>query len=288
MTPRRQVVDMGGFRAVKTGAPSVFADLYYTTMEMRWPAFVGAVAAIFLAVNLLFALIYLALPGSVANVAPGSLADRFFFSVETLGTVGYGEMAPATRAGHVVAAVEILTGLFFSATVTGLIFARFARPRDSFVFSRVAVLGELDGRRTLMLRLASTRARPMMDVVAQIAWLERVDLPDGRVFRRLTELPLVRARNPMMALSWTLSHAIEDGSPMLAALDGEGEFRLTVTVSGLDTLLATQAIGGCSYRRDQILIDHEFADAVSEEGGLFHLDLRKLGTVRPMAAAQVQ
>jgi inward rectifier potassium channel len=90
-----------------------------------------------------------------------------------------------------------------------------------------------------------------------------------------------------MALSWTLSHPIEDGSPMLAALAGEGEFRLTVTISGLDTLLATQAIGGCSYRREQILIDHEFADAVSEEDGLFHLDLRKLDAVRPMAA-QVQ
>src|SRR5581483_975763 len=158
--PRRQHVTAAGFRAVKLGTPPAFSDLYYRTMEMRWPSFIAAVTMVFVLLNVAFALIYAALPGSLLNAAPGSIVDGFFFSVETLGTVGYGNMAPATHLGHSIAAAEILVGLFFSATITGLIFARFARPRDSLIFSRVAVVGRYDGKPALMVRLTSTRARP--------------------------------------------------------------------------------------------------------------------------------
>lgn len=275
---------MGGLRATKLGVPSAFDDLYYSTMELRWPAFVGVVSLAFVAINLVFGAIYASLPGAIGTMAPGSLADGFFFSVETLGTVGYGNMAPATHLGHAIAAVEILLGLFFSATITGLVFARFARPRNGFVFSRYAVVGEWEGRRALMVRLSTTRARPVAEAVAQLSWLERITLADGRVFRRLVELPLLRATNPALGLAWTLVHPIEDGSAMLAALAGAGEFRLGVSVSGLDTLLATQAIGGRFYGRDEVLVDHEFVDAVADRDGEFELDLAKLDAVRPHGA----
>ena len=165
--PRRQIISMGGFAAVKTGAPSPWADLYYWVMEMSWPWFIALTAAIFFALNLLFGTVYALLPGSIANAVPGSVLDGFFFSVDTLGTVGYGVMAPATRVGHAIASVEILTGLFFSATMTGLIFARFARPRESLIFSDVAVIGRYLGKRALMIRVASKRSRPLADATAQ-------------------------------------------------------------------------------------------------------------------------
>ena len=278
--PRQRTIDLGGFRAIKLGTPSAFGDLYYHTMEMSWPAFVGWVSLVFVVINLAFGSVYASLPGAIGGMARGSLADGFFFSVETLGTVGYGNMAPATHGGHAVAAIEILLGIFYSATVTGLIFSRFSRPRNSFVFSRQAVIGKYDGGRALMVRLASTRARPLADVTAQMSWLERVDLPDGRVFRRLVELPLARSVNPLMGLAWLLVHRLEEDSAMLAAWRDAAEFRLTVTVNGLDTLLATQAIGGRSYGRDDILLDHEYVDAVDESDGAFRLDLRKIDAVR--------
>src|ERR1051325_1260475 len=109
-------------------------------MRIRWPAFIAAVVLVFLLINLLFGAIYAIIPGSVANAAPYSLADAFFFSVDTLATVGSGSMCPASRLGHAVASAEILPGLFFMATVTGLLFARFARPRKGVVFSRYAVV----------------------------------------------------------------------------------------------------------------------------------------------------
>ena len=97
---RRQNVDIAGFRARKIGAPPALSDLYYSALEISWPAFIALVAAAFVAINLIFGLLYSSLPGSVSGMMPGSIADGFFFSVETLATVGYGNMAPATRIGH--------------------------------------------------------------------------------------------------------------------------------------------------------------------------------------------
>jgi inward rectifier potassium channel len=268
---------MGGFPAVKTGAPSPYADLYYWVMEMSWPWFIALVSASFVAINLVFGIVYAWLPGAIGTMEPGSVIDGFFFSVDTLGTVGYGVMAPVTRLGHAIAAVEILIGLFFSATITGLIFARFARPRESLIFSDVAVIGRYLGRRALMVRVASKRSRPLAEVTAQLSWLETVHLPGGRTFRGLSELPLVRSQNPMLGLAWTLVHILDDDSPVLTALNApEDRFLLTLSVGGIDTLLASQSLGGKRYGRDDVRVDHEFVDVISDQDGVTHLDLRRL------------
>jgi inward rectifier potassium channel len=279
---RKQLVTVSGFRAVKLGMPSSIGDLYYLTRAMTWPAFIAMVSIAFVVINVVFGVVYANLPGAIANLTPGSIVDGFFFSIETLATVGYGDLAPATRTGHWVAAIEILTGLFFSATITGLIFARFARPRNSLIFSKIAVIGQLDGRRALMVRLTSSRAYPLADATAQIAWLERVELPDGRLLRRLVSLPLVRPHNAMLGLSWTLIHILEEQSAFLDALLGDQSFNLTVSVTGLDTLLASQSIGGHNYRREDILIDHEYVDVISDADGIVQLDLANFHEAKPI------
>lgn len=275
-SPRRRTVKLGGFQAVQLGAPPPTADLYYWIMEMSWAMFIALVTAVFVGVNMVFGTIYALLPGAIANAEPGSLLDGFYFSVDTLATVGYGTMSPATRAGHALAAIEILLGLFFSATITGLIFARFARPRDSVLFSRIAVIGRYDGKRALMVRVASIRPRPMFDASAQLSWLQRVDLTDGRTYRRLVELPLERSRNPSLGLAWTLVHVLADDSPVLTALAGDSPFTLTASVNGLDTLLANQTQGSVRCAREDVRVDHEFVDVIADVDGVLHVDLLRL------------
>ncbi|MEY2925921.1 MAG: hypothetical protein RL367_398, partial [Pseudomonadota bacterium] len=273
---------MGSSRAVKLGAPGIGHDLYNWTMEMGWPAFVGLVVAIFIAINIGFGLIYMALPGAIANATNGSFLAGFFFSVETLATVGYGDMAPVTGLGHAIASVEIMVGLFFSATVTGLVFARFARPRDSMIFSKIAVIGPYEDKRALMVRMAPIHARPMAAAAAQMSILQRTVLPDGREFAGLVELPLLRPQNPMLNLSWTLIHILADDSPVIATLASDRPFVLIVTVSALDTLLARQSFGGQSYQRADIVIDHHFVDVISTRDGSLHLDLGQLDATQPV------
>lgn len=279
--PRRQYVQMGSNRAVKIGAPGVRHDPYYWTMEMGWPAFITLVTIMFIGINVLFGLLYTALPGTIANAEDGSFPAGFFFSVETLATVGYGTMSPASNLGHAIASFEIMTGLFFSATVTGLVFARFARPRDSMIFSKVAVIGEYEDKRALMVRFAPMHARPLATATAQMSFLQRTVLPDGREYAGLVELPLMRAQNPMLNLSWTLIHILDNDSPVIATLESDKPFLLLVTVGALDTLLARQSFGGQNYQREDVLIGHHFVDIITNNDGQLHLDLTLLSETRP-------
>lgn len=274
---------MGSTRAVRVGAPGITRDLFYWTMEMGWPAFVGLVMAMFISINLVFGLVYTLLPGTIENAVPGSFLDGYFFSVETLATVGYGNMAPATHLGHAIASTEIMIGLFFSATVTGLVFARFARPRESMIFSTVAVIGDYEDKRALMVRLAPMHARPLANTTAQMSLLQRTVLSNGREFAGMVELPLLRAQNPMLNLSWTLIHILNDDSPVLAALESDRPFLLMVTVSGLDTLLARESFGGRSYQREEVILDHHFADVISNRDGSLHMDVSRLSAVEPVS-----
>ena len=283
MPRRHQHIDLGGVHAVKHGAPWGPGDVYYELMEMGWRRFIAIVTAAFIGVNLLYGAIYALLPaGTIDHMVPGSIADGFFFSVETLATVGYGNMAPATHVGHVVAVIEILTGLFFTATLTGLIFQRFARPRESLMFSDKLVVAQVGDRRMAMMRLAGTRARPLADVVASMALFERVVLPTGRSYGRQVDLRLRNTRNAMMALAWTLVHVIDDDSPLAKVIDDPAaELRITVTIRGLDTLLSNPSFGSKYYTRADILIDEEFVDIFdNRDDGSIHLDLTRLHATR--------
>jgi inward rectifier potassium channel len=259
-----------------------FFDPYYWLMEARWPIFFGTVVLVFVVLNLLFGILYAAIPGSLANAEPGSLTDGFFFSVDTLATVGYGNLYPASRMGHAIASVEILLGLFFAATVTGLIFARFSRPRRGLLFSKYAVIGRFQGQRALMVRAAWARSFPLIDATAQLSWLESSVTIDGTRFRRLRELELVRSHNPMIGLGWTLIHILPEDSDLLATLQGNERVMLTANISGTDMLLASPSLSLQRYQRVQIRVDHEFVEMISEDEKGLCLNLTHLHQVQPI------
>jgi inward rectifier potassium channel len=283
---RVKAVNFGNLPAVKRGMPSPLADLYYSSLELSWPAFIAIVATVFLSVNLLFGLVYVALPGSIANAAPGSFLDGFFFSVETLATVGYGNMAPIRYEAHAVATLEIFIGLLLTATLTGLTFARFARPRESLLFSKVAVVGDLDGREALMVRIVSLRSQPIADAQASMSFVESLQFVDGRNYRQVRDLPLVRSHNPMLSLSWTIVHVFEPDSRIRDAIRGGEKVRLMVTVGGTDTLLASPTFGGRFYVPHEIMIDHDFVDIINEtDEGVIEVDITKFHETTPRSVA---
>jgi inward rectifier potassium channel len=280
----RQRVDVGGTTAYKIGTPGVFTDLYYTLMEMGWGRFFALGTATFLGVNLVFGLIYAALPGAVYAMQPGSIVDGFFFSVDTFGTVGYGVMAPATHLGHAVATIEILVGLFLTATLTGIIFARFSRPRETILFSDVAVIASHFGQRSLMVRVASARSRPLVEVRAEMVFLRRTITDEGRPFRRYIDLPLMRRTNPLMALAWTVIHNLEEGSPLCEAIDNGEEIVIVVSLNGLDTLLGQPAFGGHTYREGDLRQGQRFTDLITERDGITEIDIARLHQTEPEPA----
>src|SRR5262249_40341267 len=150
-------------------------------MTVYWPVFFGSAAAIFLALNAVFGFFYSLGHEPIANAAENGPLGYFYFSIETLATVGYGDMHPQTNYGHLVATVEIFTGMSFLAVMTGLIFARFSRPKARFVFAQHAVVASHESRPTLMIRVANARHNTISGATAKL-WLIRAEItPEGQV-----------------------------------------------------------------------------------------------------------
>src|SRR5258708_28197415 len=161
-----------------------FGDFYYRAMKVSWPKFFAGTAVVFLSLNSCFALAYVLGDDPIANTRPHSFVDLFFFSVETLATVGFGDMHPQTTYAHVVATVEIFTGMSFLAVMTGLIFARFSRPRARFVFARFPIVSQHEGQLTLMIRVANARHNTISGATARLWLIRGENSAEGQYYRR--------------------------------------------------------------------------------------------------------
>ncbi len=245
-----------------------WSDLYHRSMTVYWPVFFGSAAAIFVLLNAFFAFIYWLGDNPIANVAdnlplPLSL---FYFSIETLATVGYGDMHPQTNYGHIVATVEIFTGMSFLAVMTGLIFARFSRPRARFVFARHPVVTTYQGEPTLMIRVANARHDTISQATARL-WLFRLENTKEREqFRRYYELKLERSEHPMFSLSWTLLHVIDKASAFYGVTADDfaaSEGALILNVSGVDDNSAQRLYARQIYSRQDIRWQHRYRDITS-------------------------
>ena len=262
-----------------------WTDLYHRSMTVYWPVFFGTAALIFVLLNAVFAFLYSLGNEPVANVSGNSLIDLFYFSIETLATVGYGDMHPQTNYGHTVATAEIFTGMCFLAVMTGLIFARFSRPRARFIFAEHPVVTLRDGQQTLMIRMANARHNAISRARARL-WLIRVErTKEGDQLRRFYELALDRQEHPMFMLSWTLLHAIDKASPLYGATAADlakVDAALVLAVSGVDDSSAQQLHARRIYSADDIRWQHRYRDISSTSAdGRLVLDYTKFHEVTP-------
>ena len=262
-----QIVHVGRREIETRGlADSFWTDLYHRSMTVYWPAFFGSAAAIFVLLNAAFAFLYWLGNDPVANIVGNEPLELFYFSIETLATVGYGDMHPQTDYGHLVATVEIFTGMCFLAVMTGLIFARFSRPRARFIFAEHPVITVHQGQPTLMIRIANARNNTISQATARL-WLFRVETTvEGYEFRRYHELLLDRHEHPMFMLSWSIFHTIDKTSPLygltaddLAAAEGS----LTLNVGGFDDSSAQHLYARRMYSHDDIRWNHRYRDISS-------------------------
>jgi len=267
-------------------APAVLQDLYHYFMTVSWPRLFATIAAFFLIFDLLFGFLYFLVPGCVANLNPPGFAGAFFFSVETLATVDYGEMHPQTFYGHLVAMVEIFVGLMSLAVITGLMFARFSRPKARFLFAKVAVVRPIDGKLTLMMRAANARQNVIQDASAKLRMLRDEVTEEGFRIRRIKDLKLVRSEHPMFALGWNIMHVIDDSSP-LKDETAESLRRTTsvfiLSVSGTDETTGQTLMARAEYSSSAIRWNETFRDILEQTAdGVLHFDYSKFDDVEAL------
>ncbi len=282
-------VQFGAFELRKRAAERFdWRDPYHFALSLTWPRFALAFLLLNLGINVLFAALYLLQPGSIANARPGRFSDVFFFSMETLATVGYGTMSPATLYGHSVAAAEIIAGMAFTAIMTGLTFVRFSRPKPKILYADHPVIATRNGRPTLMLRIANGRTGMLIDARAELAALIAERTQEGQFFRRIHDLRLQRNRLHMFPLTWTLMHDIDEQSPLhgrdaagLAAMD----FRLFIALKAHDYVLGADIFDAKTYFAGDIVFGMRYADAVSiDEQGRTVADLSRLSLLEAEGA----
>jgi inward rectifier potassium channel len=247
-------------------------------LRIGWAPALGLIVTGYLVLNGLFACLYLVV-GGVAGAHPGSFADAFAFSIQTMGTIGYGAMYPTGPAANAIVVLESVTGLIVTAVATGLVFSKFSQSGARVVFTRTVAIAPMNGVPTLMLRLGNERKSQIMDARLKIILYRTERTTEGATFYRMIDLPLTRDQSPALSRTWTVLHPIVPTSPLYGATPESmesDEIELLVTLVGVDDTSLQPVHARKLYRTDAFIWGARHADLLSEapDGGLI-VDLRK-------------
>ena len=262
----RFIKRQGRSNVVSLGGSSCWGNLYHFLLTISWWRFLALISVAYVAINTLFALLYLAGGNGIENARPGNFGDAFFFSVQTMASIGYGAMYPKTSYANTLVVIEALVGLLIMAVATGLIFARFSLPVAKVMFSHVAVIAPYDGVPTLMFRAANQRGNYILEAQIKVSLVRNEITNEGNFMRRFYDLELVRSQSPLFSLTWTVMHPIDENSPLYnktpESLTEEGG-ELIVTLTGIDETISQTVHSRYSYISSEILWNMRFVDILS-------------------------
>jgi inward rectifier potassium channel len=261
-------------------------DTYHWILCLSWPGFVAFLLAVYFAINLIFAAAYALGGPCIGEMEPGSFPAAFFFSIETLATVGYGHMYPATAYGHIIVTTEIIVGMFWVAVITGLIFVRFARPTARILFSDIIVIAPFDGRLSLMFRVANLRHTSMAEAEFRMIYSRNERVKEGDDIRRFYELKVYPDRMISFPAALIIRHTIDEQSPMFGVtpetLEKEDAFFVASTLS-LELVMAASVQSAKDYSWDEIRFGERFVDVYTElEDGRLTVDYGRLHETEPV------
>src|SRR6059058_3174577 len=277
----RVSIRAGQVEFVKVGTDSWrWRDVYRWLLGLRWPRFAAFVAGLYVGLNLLFAALYSFQQDSIAGSTGGHwFFDCFFFSVQTLATVGYGHMYPQTLYGHIVSTFEIMTGVFLLAVMTGLIFVRFSRPVARVTFSKSIVIGPLNGKPTLMVRVGNENHHSMVEAKFRIMYTRDQQLAEGGDFRYFHDLKLHFDQLTVFPAALTLRHEIDEQSPLhgatIESLEAERAL-FFVSVVGIDPVIAAEVQTQKDYSWRDLRFGHRFVEIYAQEEGRLTVDYGRL------------
>jgi inward rectifier potassium channel len=260
-------------------------DNYHKLITMSWTKFWLLILGCYLVINIVFAFIYLAIGVQNLEGAEGANTyqhfwDAFFFSAQTISTVGYGHISPKGMATNSVAALESMMGLLAFALATGMLYGRFSRPSAKIIYSKnLLVAPYLETCRGLMFRLANLRRNTLIDLDIEIIFSYNEDV-DGKILRRFYQLELERKRVSILTLNWTVVHPLDDKSPLkdMTREDLEKtQASFAVLLRAFDDSFSQTVHSRTSYQHDDLVWGARFKPAFDrDEEGRIVLDLSRI------------
>lgn len=261
-------------------------DPYHLLLTIPWVGFAGIVSMAYLLLNALFALAYLAGGDGLEGAKPGSFCDAFFFSVQTLASIGYGAIHPKTFYANSIVTIESIAGLLLIAVLTGLAFARFSRPIAKVLFSQFILITTHNRQPTLMFRVANERHNFILEATAQMYLIIDELTDEGAFMQRIHELKLMRHRTPSLILTWTIMHSIDSDSPLYGLTASALEQRhanISVLVGGVDETVAYTITARHVYATEEILFKHRFEDIIyTSDNGDRYFNYSRFHQVQPI------
>lgn len=283
--PQQPVVPrVGASGVVKVGLETrYFDDIYHYMMEASWARLIVIIGAVYFATNAIFATLYLVAGDSIAGAEKGSFADAFFFSVQTLSTVGYGVMSPKGPLGGALVTAEAFIGLLGMAMASGLMFSKFARPSARVIFSSRVIVSTRNGKPCLVMRMANGRGNEIIEATLRVSVLKPEVTAEGERMRRFHDLVLTRSQTPLFALTWMVIHEITESSPLFGETEASLQamnVRIIVTLTGIDSTFAQTIHARTSYFAENIVWGGRFVDVTSQlPDGRLQVDYTKLHEV---------
>ena len=275
----RPLIERRGVRRASLGY-----DAYHFLRTASWSRIILLFAAFFGVSNFVFALILFASGAEVMNAH--GLLDDYWFSIQTMATIGYGYLAPVDSIANTVVACESFFGILLTALITGLIFARFSTPSARVMFSKVAIISDHDGQRVLMFRMANERATAIVEATIRLYLVRDEKLANGEGMRRVYDLPLRRSTSPVFAMSFLAVHQLDEQSPMhrvTAVQLRETNTNIIVTFTGIDDQLAATVHSRYQWTWNDIVFDQRFVDVIkTDEAGKRYLDLGPIHDTEPV------
>jgi inward rectifier potassium channel len=266
---RRSFLDNKGTPTFTTiGLPSAFwRDVYHRILLMQWRWFFFNAVLAYSGMHIVFAALFTLEPGSIGN-SDGSYMSAYFFSVQTMMTIGYGGMSPATTWANVIVTIEAFIGLLFTAMLTGLVFAKFTKPSAAVLWSKVATIAMHDGKPTLAIRMANARGNRIVEASVSMTAAVTGKTKEGELFRKLHDLHLVRRSSPIFSVSFTAMHVIDASSPLYGETPEslrEKALEIISILTGLDETSGQTVHARTSYAADDLRFGHRFADVIRIE-----------------------
>jgi len=281
----------GSFNVVRSGLGLLETLAPYQQMlGVSWTGFFGIVLALYLIINIAFALMYLSLgPNALVGTRPemfgGAFSQAFFFSIQTFATIGYGQIGPNGFLANTLVTFEALVGLMSQALATGLLFARFSRPTASILFSRRAIVAPYGEGHSLQFRIANRRKNEIIQLEAQVLFSAMEYNGRGSLVRRYNLLPLERNKVTFFPLGWTIVHPIDQNSPLSGKTSDDlvrTEAEVLVLLSGIDETFAQTVLARSSYRAEEIIWNQRFRSIfVQERGKSVSVDISRLHDIEP-------
>jgi inward rectifier potassium channel len=263
---------------------SLAFDAYHFLRTSSWPRIISLFGAGYAIANLVFTAILYFGGANVQNVH--GFLDLYWFSVQTMGTIGYGVLAPADTFANTVVTVESFFGILYTALITGVIFSRFATARPRVLFSKVAIISEFDGHRVFTFRMANERSTAIVEATVRLYLVRDEKLANGNPWRGIYDLGLRRSTSPVFNMSFQAVHTIDEASPLHkinAPRLREQNTNFVVTFVGIDDSLAEPVHARYLWTWNEVEFDRKFADMLKyDSAGKRYLDLAPIHDTEPL------